>query len=126
MKNRLRILVVDDQHSVLLTYRLVLQQQGHDVTAAPTCECAVEHLQQSDFDLLVCDFGLNGGRTGFDVIDFARAQNPHIASVLLTGYNDPEITQEAHERGVTVLNKPVEVPALLAALRCATRTAGAA
>ncbi len=126
MKDKLRILVVDDQHAVLLTYTLVLQQQGHEVSSATTCEGAVEHLQQASYDLLMCDFRLNGGRSGFEVIDVARQRNPGIASVLLTGYSSPEITQQAQQRGVTVLHKPMQVHELLAALYHLTRTRGAA
>ncbi len=126
VNHKLRILVVDDQHPVLLTYTLVLQQQGHEVTGAASCEGAVECLQEGSYDLLVCDFGLNAGRSGFDVIDFARQVNPRIASVLLTGYSNPEIDQQAQQRGVTVLHKPMGVRELLMALDGASRARGAA
>ncbi len=113
MTNKARILVVDDQRPILLTYTLILQQQGYNVTGAPSCEHALEHLRRHRFDLLICDFGLDSGRSGFEVIDFARRQHPGIDSLLLTGYSTPEIAAGADQRGAQIVNKPVEVLELL-------------
>jgi CheY-like chemotaxis protein len=125
VKNHLRILVVDDQPSILLTYQLVLQQQGYSVTAAPTCADALQHLQATEYDLLLCDLGLEDGCSGLEVIDFARTHQPGSASVLLTGYLSPEILDDAQQRGITVLHKPVPVHELLRTLEmvAANRTA---
>jgi len=38
MKRKCNILVVDDEPNVLLTYRLILQQQGYEVCAALSSE----------------------------------------------------------------------------------------
>lgn len=117
MKPQLKILVVEDQNSILHTYLLILRQQGYAVAGAPTYLAALECLQREDFDLMLCDFGLDGGRTGIEVIDVAQTWQPEITSWLLTGYFDPEIMQAAEERGVHVLFKPVQVGYLLQRLR---------
>jgi DNA-binding NtrC family response regulator len=114
---QLRILVVDDQHSILHTYLLILRQQGYAAAGAPTYTAALESLQQENFDLLLCDFGLDGGRTGLEVIDAAQVRQPGIICWLLTGYFDPGILLAAEERGVQVLFKPVQVGHLLEQLR---------
>jgi DNA-binding NtrC family response regulator len=117
VKHQIKILVVDDQHPILHTYLLILRQQGYSVAGAPTYSAALDYLKQENFDLLLCDFGLDGGRTGIEVIDVAQARQPGIVSCLLTGYLDPKITQAAEDRGVQVLFKPVQVGRLLQQLR---------
>jgi len=114
MQTILRILLVEDKPAVLLTYRLILQQQGHCVTAAPCYSEAVEQLNAREFDVLLCDLGLDGDRNGFDVIEHARVKAPQIRPVLLTGFADEAVAKQAADRGVTVLFKPVAVPELLA------------
>lgn len=116
MQKTLRILLVDDKPAVLLTYRMILQQHGHEVTAAPCYSDALSSLNSSEFDLLLCDLGLDGNHNGFDVIERAREKSPDMRSVLLTGYVDDEVSSQAAERGVTVLFKPINVPDLLAAI----------
>jgi CheY-like chemotaxis protein len=115
-QNHLRILVVDDKPAVLLTYKLILQQQGHDVVAVTSCEGAISELAETAFDLLLCDYTLEDDRNGFHVIDEARQRIPGIRSLLMTGYSEDEVGEEASERGVKVLFKPVNVTELLNAV----------
>jgi DNA-binding NtrC family response regulator len=111
-----RILLVDDRASILFTYQIILQQQGHHVTGAASYSEAVEHLDSGDFDLLLCDYGLEDGFSGFDVIDYARKKSPHIRTLLLTGFGAEQVTAEAEQRGVKVLFKPVGVRELLSTI----------
>jgi DNA-binding NtrC family response regulator len=126
VKEKLRILIVDDQLPILLTYKLILQQQGHEVTAASSWEGAVSHLGRGKFDILLCDLGLNNGRNGFELIDLAQVRNPDMSAVLLTGYGAPEVDREAEMRGVPVLYKPVAIEHLLETLHSLTQASGAA
>lgn len=117
MQSKPRILLVDDKPAVLLTYRIILQQQGYDVTAVETFGRAVEELATREFDLLLCDLGLGEARNGFDLIEHAREARPRIQSVLVTGYSGEEVTLKAADMGVAVLFKPVQVPELLQAIQ---------
>jgi len=108
---------VDDKPAVLLTYRLILQQQGYEVTAVETYGCAIDELDAGEFDLLLCDLGLGGTRNGFDVIEHARVRRPAIRSVLLTGYSGADIALKAADMGISVLFKPVDVRELLAVVQ---------
>jgi len=116
VNHNFRILVVDDQPSVLLTYTLILQQAGYAVTAASTCAAALQHLGEKEYDLLLCDLGLDDGRSGIEVIEFAQEHRPRMSSVLLTGYSTPEVVEEAKQRGITLLFKPLQVRELLRTL----------
>src|SRR6185312_9785067 len=63
-----RILVVDDEASVLVTYQLILEQQGYQVSACATSVDAISALRRQDFDLVLCDYSLEEQHTGFEVI----------------------------------------------------------
>jgi len=113
MKLKTHILVVDDEPNVLVTYRLILQQQGYEVSAALSSEEAREALSKKDIGLLLCDLSLEKQENGFDVIDFARKKNPHMPTVLLTGYATQEANDHAGELGIPVLFKPIDIKELL-------------
>jgi len=107
------ILVVDDEASVLFTYRMILEQQGYAATAAVSCKKALEEVAQHDFDLLLCDLSLEERTTGFEVFDAARQRNADVPCVLLTGYASHDAVEKAEKQGVTVLFKPIEIDEFL-------------
>jgi DNA-binding NtrC family response regulator len=113
MKRKGHILVVDDEPNVLITYRLILQQRGYEVSAAVSSEEARQVLGEETIDLLLCDLSLEKQENGFDVIDFARQRDADMPAVLLTGYATPEANDRAQELGIPVLFKPIDINELL-------------
>jgi DNA-binding NtrC family response regulator len=113
MKPKPHILVVDDEPNVLVTYRLILQQQGYEVSAAISSEEAREALSKEPIDLLLCDLSLEKRENGFDVIDFAHKRNPQLPTVLLTGYATQEANDRAEAQSIPVLFKPIDIKELL-------------
>jgi DNA-binding NtrC family response regulator len=107
------ILVVDDEPNVLVTYRLILQQQGYQVSAAISSEEARNVLQKGGVDLLLCDLSLEKQQSGFDVIQYGRNLNPKLSAVLLTGYASVEANERAENEGIPVLFKPIDIQQLL-------------
>src|SRR5216684_3770175 len=92
---KFRVLVVDDEPSVLLTYRLILEREGYDTVAAATARQAIELLGKENFHIVLCDYSLEEKRTGFDVIEFARRKKPAVPCLLLTGYADSDTVKQA-------------------------------
>ena len=107
------VLVVDDEASVLTTYRLILQQQGYEVVAAATSKEALEALKGRDFDLVLCDLSLEQQHSGFEVIDAARKKDPQVPCVLLTGYATLDTADQAKQNGIEVLFKPIDIAEFL-------------
>jgi DNA-binding NtrC family response regulator len=107
------ILVVDDEPNVLVTYRLILQQQGYEVNAAISSEEARNTLQKGGVDLLLCDLSLEKQQSGFDVIQFGRQVDPGLQAVLLTGYASVEANDRAERENIPVLFKPIDIQQLL-------------
>lgn len=116
------ILVVDDEASVLFTYRMILEQQGYAATAANTAAEAVKLVRQQDFNLLLCDLSLEEKRTGFEVFDEARKKNPQVPCVLLTGYASKDAVEKAENEGIAVLFKPIDIQEFLSTISSLVRS----
>jgi DNA-binding NtrC family response regulator len=104
-----RIMVVDDEPSVLLTYQLLLEQKGYAVTALLTAREAISMLEQEKFDLLLCDLSLEEQSSGFEVIEFGQRRQPGLGCVLLTGYATVEASERAEKMGIAMLFKPIDM-----------------
>lgn len=118
---RSRILVVDDEPSVLLTYRMILEQQGYEVLVAASSVEARKAIEKQEIDLLLCDLSLEERHTGFEVIDYARKRQPETISVLLTGYASKDVSDQAEQGGVAVLFKPIDIEEFLSTISAQLR-----
>jgi DNA-binding NtrC family response regulator len=109
-----RVLVVDDEASVLLTYRLILEQQGYEVMACGTSREAIAAIEKQPFDVVLCDYSLEEQHTGFEVISAARKRNPEMPAALLTGYATKDTADEASSQSIGIMFKPIEIDEFLA------------
>jgi len=109
-----RVLVVDDEASVLLTYRLILEQQGYEVVACGTSREAIAAIEKQPFDVVLCDYSLEEQHTGFEVISAARKRNPEVPAALLTGYATKDTADEASGQSIGIMFKPIEIDEFLA------------
>ncbi len=109
-----RVLVVDDDSSVLITYQLILERQGYEVKACGTSVEAIAAIQKKKFDAVLCDYSLEEQHTGFEVITAARKRDPGVPAVLLTGYATNETADEAAARNIGIMFKPIEIEEFLA------------
>ena len=116
-----RVLVVDDEAAVLFTYRMILEQQGYEVTAASNSRDAKAAIETIDFDLVLCDFSLEQQHTGFEVIEAARVRRPDMPSVILTGYASIETADSAKNKNIQVLFKPIDIQEFLGTTRALLR-----
>lgn len=122
IEGKLRILAVDDVEAIAHQIQRGLAQSGHEVVAATSGVQAVRLFQQSHFDVVVCDLGMqdiNGWQVGKVLQTHCRRnglQRP--VFVLLTGWaGQSEEEEKMRESGVdTVIEKPFNVNALLQTL----------
>ena len=111
----LRVLVVDDEASILEGLRALLQEWGCDIRIADneaTALLAVADWAQPP-DLVISDLRLREGRTGLDVLRAlarrydADPQRPPFARLLVTGETRPDRIGEIAANRIPVLFKPV-------------------
>jgi CheY-like chemotaxis protein/two-component sensor histidine kinase len=81
----LRLLVADDEPSVRATVRRLLERRGATVVAVADGTEAEARIRDERFDLIVLDVTMPG-RTGYDVLGFARATQPGVPVILMSGY----------------------------------------
>jgi DNA-binding NtrC family response regulator len=107
-----RVLIVDDEPSLLDALRSAVKRAGHDVVACRTFEDAREQLLTEEFDALITDVRL-GAFNGIQLAVIARDQSPSIRIIVFSGYDDPVLKAEAARLGGTFLLKPVSAETLL-------------
>ncbi|MBM3333427.1 diguanylate cyclase [Candidatus Sumerlaeota bacterium] len=108
-----RVLLIDDEPSVLDTYSDVLASRGYDVTIAATGREALQKIQAAQFDVVVTDLSIPDV-PGLDVIAEARKALPTVRCVVMTGWGDSISEDALREIGVdSVLPKPVPIKSLL-------------
>jgi len=125
-----RILVIDDERTILEGLSVVLANWGAEVLPAQT---RAEALAMADGwaqppDVVISDLLLQGGDNGLDVIAalerHPRGIGPGTARLLVTGETKPDRLREVANAGITVLYKPVSPRVLRQAIQ-AQRAAAA-
>jgi DNA-binding NtrC family response regulator len=111
-----RLLLVDDEPSLLLTYRLLLEREGYEVVACPTSREAIAAIEKQKFHAVLCDYFLEDQHTGLEVIAAARQIDTDIPAAVLTGYATRETSEQIASQRIDVIFKPVGIPGFLAAI----------
>ena len=101
-----RVLLVDDDPSVLLTLKAVLELHGFDVQTAVSVTEAQRKLQAAAFDLVITDVRMEREGSGFEVIRTAAQQPYRPATAVLTAYL-PQLEQWKAEPVDAILVKPI-------------------
>ena len=103
------ILVVDDETDMTrLLQRTLEPELGCRVTMAFSGEMAVDILQQTSFDLVICDVKMPG-MDGFELLNRIRADYPDLTVVMLTAFGNIESAVKAIKSGAyDFIAKPFE------------------
>ncbi len=107
MAERAKILVVDDEQSVREMTTIHLRRHGHEVATASSGAKAADLIRAGGaFDLVITDLLMDRG-TGIDVLEAAKARDPHCEVILITAYGTTESAVEAMKKGAfDYLSKP--------------------
>ena len=108
------ILLVEDNPDALETLRLLLELEGHRVTAVDTGERAVELALEKRFSVALIDIGLPDV-DGYQVARRIRSGGvgDQMLLVALTGYGQPEDVRRALAAGFNAhIVKPVDPDSL--------------
>jgi DNA-binding response OmpR family regulator len=107
-----RVLLVDDEISILLTLKAVLEISGFDVDTATSAFEGKRRIKQHEYEMVITDMRMENDAAGAEVIAHARtaAYNPAVA--LLTAF--PVSEEDWQGMGAdTMLVKPMHVQVLL-------------
>jgi CheY-like chemotaxis protein len=100
-RQRLRILVVEDNADSAEVLRMMLEYSGHAVRTACCGESALQLARRNPPDVVICDIGLPGAMDGCEVARQIRKdaalKNVHL--IALSGYGDTDDVKGARDAG---------------------------
>jgi len=105
-KEKLTILIVDDEPSVGDALRLVLESNGYEVVLVTKGQDGIDQARRRPFGFGVVDLFLTD-TSGFQVITELRNVQPQIPILLITAHGSPQVCEEAKRLGaIGALAKP--------------------
>jgi two-component system response regulator GlrR len=118
-----KILLVDDDSSVLEVIKLRMEHEEFQVHAAKEYEGAVHSASREAFDLALVDLKLYG-KSGIDLMEELHRIHPDMPVIILTGYGSVNSAVDAMKRGAcTYLTKPFDFEELFLHVRsCLEKT----
>ena len=112
-KEKERIIIIDDDKSILRVFTRIFQKQDYVTEAVETGEEAIEKLHNNSFDLALIDVKLPD-MDGLELLRRINATNPNMIKIMITGFPSVENGINALDSGAAAyLVKPVKPEELL-------------
>ncbi|WP_169928616.1 EAL domain-containing response regulator [Labilithrix luteola] len=116
------VLLVEDDELVARTLARTIRERGYDVVHVSDGRSAIESVTTRRFDVVFSDLNLPGA-SGVDILNVARAYDPDVPLVLMTGAPTTSTAIEACSLGVLeYLVKPTPTAELIRVLERAVAT----
>jgi DNA-binding NtrC family response regulator len=98
-----RILIADDQASVLEALRLLLKGEGYQIETASSPGAVLRALDQNEFNIVLIDLNYardtTSGEEGLDLLSRIQAVDSTLAVVVMTAWGSVDLAVEAMRRG---------------------------
>lgn len=120
MKNKYRILIVDDDRAVCTSLRLILQKKGYDVRVIHHPSRVIDSVLDFDPQVVILDmnFTINtSGQQGLVLLQQIKAHRQEISVILITGWATLQLAVEGMKQGARdFLSKPWDNKHLLSSV----------
>src|SRR5215475_12023068 len=106
-----RILIVDDEATMLQMVSELLRPEGHEIIPYHDGGAALEGMEEHRPELVITDLHLHTSRAqGLDIVKKARSLNPPAEVIVVTAFGSVETAVEAMKQGAyDYLEKPFKV-----------------
>src|SRR5438132_2337747 len=96
-----RVLIVDDHEVVRNGLKKILEAQpgGIEFGDAGTAEEAIEQVREQDWDIVILDISLGGGRNGLDTLKELKQIRPRLRVLILTMHAEEQYARRAFKAG---------------------------
>ncbi len=122
MKEKIDVLVVDDEPEILQLLDLLLSRRGFTVKTALNGLDAISVLNEFEVKVLLTDLKMPA-LSGMKLIEMARMDFPEVKVLVFTGFGSLETENKALKMGVSrYFLKPLPVEELLSELNEACRS----
>ena len=120
-----KIIIIDDEASILELMSKFIRSLGHEVIACQTGVGGIAALRETKPDIVVVDLHI-GDINGLEIIKLCRDEIPEAAVIMVTGHGTVETAVEAMRLGAyDYLTKPFELPDLKRTIQAALGKKGA-
>jgi len=92
------VLCVDDEPQVLRVMTRCLESWGYRSAAVTSVAQARERLDDAEYALVLCDVNMPG-ESGIELLRTLSARRPDVATVMVTGHDDPGLAEIALDLG---------------------------
>lgn len=107
-----KILIVDDERTIRLTFRCALETDGYQIVEAASVNEALSVLRTQTFAAAILDLRL-GDQSGLRLLEQMRAQRNQTPVLMITAYGSIRDAVQAMRLGaIDFLEKPIEPDAL--------------
>ncbi len=121
-----RVLLVDDDASLLKLLGIRLEAEGFEVLTAESADQALQVLRNSPMEVVITDLRMDGA-SGLDLFEQIRHFHPGLPVIIMSAQGTIPEAVTATQRGVfEFLTKPVDKGQLLASIRAALQQSGGA
>ncbi len=104
-----KVIVVDDDVSILRILKQLLKDKGYNVFAASDGKEAIELISVNDFDLVITDL-MMPENNGLEVLRKAKEKNPKTQVIMITGFATLDSAIEALKLGAfDYIRKPFKL-----------------
>ncbi|MCU0620973.1 MAG: response regulator, partial [Gemmatimonadales bacterium] len=117
MSQKPSILVVDDESGILDTLRILLRNEGFEVSVAQGGKAGLEQIRGGSHDIVLSDVRMPQV-SGIDILNAAREQDPMTPVILMTAQASLQTAIQAVNSGAFhYIQKPFSNDELLTILR---------
>jgi FixJ family two-component response regulator len=113
-----RVAIVDDDASVRIAMKRVLEAAGFEVVVYASAEELLEDDGRDEGACLILDIHLTG-MSGFDLQEFLAQSGAAPPIIFVTADEESRLSRRAQRAGCAVFDKPVPGGSLIAAVRSA-------
>jgi two-component system response regulator GlrR len=112
-----KLLIVDDDLSILRVLKMRLESEGYQVEAASDIKAAKNLAARNKYELAIFDMKFPDGN-GIDLMKSIHQRDPALPIIILTAYGTIESALKAMKQGAYIyLNKPFNYRELLFQIR---------
>jgi two-component system response regulator PilR (NtrC family) len=104
-----RILIIEDEKSLREVLKILLEEEGHDITTASDGLEGIEYIHNNIFDLVITDIKMPSA-DGFEVLKKVKEVAPSTIVIMITAFGTTEAAIESMKQGAyDYINKPFKI-----------------
>ncbi len=117
-----KILLVDDEASIRMALKEILEYESHTVIESPDAQAALKAVGQETFDLIISDIKMPK-MDGLEFLSKVKEMGIEVPVVMITGHGTIDTAVESIKKGAfDFIQKPLDLNRILVTVRNATQS----